>query len=373
MPPAEVAGWRLSRSVGSKTESIVFVSSVLLALLFVTACAAAQHHSPALVTFCRERVGSSQNSPSSSRSLPPLAPAHESASDTMLAQSYPHQPQGGPPLHTFPAGIKLEPGTSFSPNLSRAAQSAAIANLGANPPPAGSPGSLSRTSSSHAIGVGVVNPMGPPRGNPPAWLSQPLSTPMPFSPQGIYQLEGTCAAPKGRGGFSGQHSTLPPALMQHSLSMSRTLSEADISNQSAMSALTGNSVQHMTPLPPSASTSRQTYQTQSTVAGNPQWSPVSPQKLRTSLSYQDLSCNPIKMASSQGFSSPSRGPLPPLQIQTQSQQQPQHAQQQPGNMMVRVGSETHFIPDSQDSARFFGLSRVPSAPFMNLEQPGSGR
>ena len=289
----------------------------------------------------------------------------------MLAQSYPDQQQGGPPLQAFPTGIKLEPGTSFSPNLSRAAQSAAVANLGANPPPAGSPGSLSRTSSSHAIGVGVVNPMGPPRGNPPAWLCQPLSAPMPFSPQRIYQLEGTCAVPKGQGGFSAQHATLPPALMQqHSLSMSRTLSEADISNQSAMSALTGNSVHHMTPLPPSASTSRQTCQTQSTAARNLPWSPVSPHKLRPSMSYQDLSYNPIKTSSFQGFNSPSQAPPPPLHIQNQTQQQPQQAQQQQGNMMVRVGSETHFIPESQ--AGFFGMSRVPSAPFMNLEQPSSG-
>ncbi|KAL0041660.1 hypothetical protein WJX79_011108 [Trebouxia sp. C0005] len=49
----------------------------------------------------KERVGSSQNSPSSTRSLPPLAPAHEAVAETTLAQSYPHN-QGGQPLHGFP-------------------------------------------------------------------------------------------------------------------------------------------------------------------------------------------------------------------------------------------------------------------------------
>ena len=224
--------------------------------------------------------------------------------------------------------------------------------------------------------------MGPPRANinPPAWLCQPLSTPMPmpFSPQRIYQLEGTPATPTGRGGGfnSQQPPPIPPALLQqqqqHSLSMSRTLSEADISNQSAMSALTGSSVHHMT-LPPAASGSRQAFQAQSAVAGNPHWSPVSPRKLRTSVSYQDLSYNPFKqgLMSSQGFNSPSPAAPAPPQPQTQAQQPSQHAQQQQqqqGNMMVRVGSETHLIPETQ--AGYF--RRAPSASFMNLEQRNSG-
>lgn len=303
-----------------------------------------------------------------------------------MTQSYPAQQQGpqqgGQALQGFHVGIKLEPGTNFGPSATaRAAQSAAVANLGAAPPPAGSPGSLSRTSSSHVLGVG--NPMGPPRGNPspPAWLCQPLSTPMPFSPQRIYQLDGTPATPTGRGGVFGNQQLLPmpPALMQqHSLSMSRTLSEADISNQSAMSALTGSSVHHMT-LPPAASFSRQAFQAQSPpLAGNPHWSPVSPRKLRASMSYQDLSCQPFKqgLVSSQGFSSPSPAPLAPLHPQTQAQlpqhaqQLPQHAQQQQqrGNMMVRVGSETHLLPETR--AGYF--RRIPSAPFMNLEPGNSG-
>lgn len=330
----------------------------------------------------RETVGSSQNSPSSSRPLPPLAPAHEGLSDTAPPPSYPTQQPGGQQGgHMFHTGIKLEAGTSFGPGATRAAQSAAVANLGAAPPPAGSPGSLSRTSSSHALGVG--NPMGPPRGNtnPPAWLCQPLSlpAPMPFSQQRIYQLEGTPATPTGRGGVlnSQQPPPLPPALLQqHSLSMSRTLSEADISNQSAMSALTGSSVHHMTLLP-TASASRQALHAQSSVAGNPHWSPVSPRKLRTSISYQDLSCNPFKQAqmSSQSFNPSSPAALAPLQPQTQTpqpsqhaQQLTQHAQQQQRNMMVRVGSETHLIPETQ--AGYF--RRAPSAPFMNLEQRHSG-
>ena len=230
--------------------------------------------------------------------------------------------------------------------------------------------------------------MGPLRGstNTPAWLCQPLSTPMPmpFSPQRIYQLEGTPATPSGRGGvFSSQQpGPMPPALMQqHSLSMSRTLSEANISNQSAMSALTGSSAHHMT-LPPAAGGSRQAFQAQSSVARNPHWSPVSPRKLRTSLSYQDLSCHPFKqgLMSSQGFNSPSPAAAAPLQPQVQTQQPPQlaqlpqHAQQQQQqqqqqrNMMVRVGSETHLIPETQ--AGYF--RRTPSAPFMNLERRNSG-
>ena len=327
---------------------------------------------------CRERVGSSQNSPSSTRSLPPLPPAHEAIGDPIQGQSYPYQQQGVQPMRNFSAGIKLEPGTSFSPTLSRAAQSAAVANLGAAPPPAGSPGSLSRTSSSHALGSGGYTSMGPPAGHPPAWLTHPLSTPQSFSPHRIYQLE---AIPNGRGTFSGQQPTMPPALMhQHSLGMSRTLSEADISNQSAMSALTGH---HMTQLPPSASASRQNYQNQSSATGNPHWSPVSPPKLRASMSSQDLTCNPFKL---QHFSSPLPSPFPPLHIQNRAQQQAQHAQQPPlsqqqhplqqqqqqqqqGNMMVRVGSETHFIPESQ--AGYYGISRVPSAPFISLEQRSS--
>lgn len=329
---------------------------------------------------CRERVDSSQNSPSSSRSLPPLPPAHEGVNDTAPPPSYPIQQQGGQQgPQAFHPGIKLEPGTSFSPGATRAAQSAAVANLGAVPPPAGSPGSLSRTSSSHALGVG--NLMGPLRGNinPPAWLCQPLSTPMPmpFSPQRIYQLEGTPATPTGRGGVfnSQQPPPIPPALLQqqqqHSLCMSRTLSEADISNQSAMSALTGSSVHHMT-LPPAAGGSRQAFQAQSSVAGNPHWSPVSPRKLRTSMSYQDLSYHPFKqgLMSSQGFTSPSPAAPAPLQPQAQTQQPSQHAQQQQqqeGNMLVRVGSETHLIPETQ--AGYF--RRAPSAPFMNLDQHNS--
>lgn len=339
------------------------------------------------VMICRERVGSSQNSPSSSRSLPPLAPAHEGASDTGPPQSYPHPQQqqapGAQPMHSFQAGIKLEPGTSFSPGVSRAAQSAAVANLGAAPPPADSPGSLSRTSSQHV--VGASNSMSQLWGNPPAWLCQPLSTPMPFSPRRIYQLDGTpVTPPTGRGGFSGQPPAMPPALMQqHSLSMSRTLSEADISNQSAMSALTGSSVHHMT-LPPAASTSRPNFQTQSPMAGPPaQWSPASPRphprKLRTSMSYQDLSGHPLKQASPQSFPSPTPPTLTTLQLQNQTQQQPQHAQQLPqqqqqqrqqGNMMVRVGSETHLIPEAQGGGFF---RRAPSAPFMNLDQRSSSR
>jgi len=39
-------------------------------------------------------------------------------------------------------------------------------------------------------------------------------------------------------------------------------------------------------------------------------------------------------------------------------------------MMVRVGSETHFIPETQ--ASYFGMSRVPSAPYMQLDQQNSG-
>lgn len=331
---------------------------------------------------CRERVGSSQNSPSSSRSLPPLAPALEAANEAMLVQSYPNQQQRSQYLQGFPVGIKLEhsPGASFSPNsMSRAAQSAAVANLGAAPPSAGSPGSLSRTSSSHLLPAGV-NPMGPPRtSNTPAWLCQPLSTPMPFPPQRVYQLEGVPAIQSmrnGRGGFSPQQpATQSPQMTPHNgLSMSRTLSEADISNQSAMSALTGSSVQRGPPPPSPATASRQSFQMPSLVAGNPHYMAVSPQKLRASMSYQDLSCNTFKLESPQSLHTPQN--LPPLQPQQQSpnlqahQQQQQQLQQQPTNMMVRVGSETHFIPETQ--ANYFGLSRVPSAPFMQSEQENSG-
>ncbi|KAL0050257.1 hypothetical protein WJX82_007522 [Trebouxia sp. C0006] len=90
--------------------------------------------------------------------------------------------------------------------------------------------------------------------------------------------------------------------------------------------------------------------------------PMSPQKLRTSMSYQDLSCNSFKLGSPQTLHSP-------LQPQNQPQQQ-QQQQQQGNNMMVRVGSETHFIPETQ--ASYFGMSRVPSAPYMQLDQQNSG-
>ena len=319
-------------------------------------------------------VGSSQNSPSSSRSLPPLAPAHEAAVETTLAQSYPHN-QGGQPLHGFPVGIKLEhsPGASFSPrgfsDVTHAAQSAAVANLGAAPPPAGSPGSLSRTSSSHAIAAGV-NPMAPPRGgNTPAWLCQPLLTPLPpQNAQRVYQLEGTPAmqgVQSGQGRFIAQQPSMqsPMLQQQNNLSMLRTLSEADISHQSAMSALTGTSVHH-TAAPPS-SASRHNFHQQPPLAGSSHVNPMSPQKLRASMSYQDLSCNSFKLGSPQT--------LPPLQTQTQppaAAGQQQQQQQQANNMMVRVGSETHFIPETQ--ASYFGMSRVPSAPYMQLEQQNSG-
>lgn len=325
--------------------------------------------------YCRERVGSSQNSPSSTRSLPPLAPAHEAVAETTLAQSYPHN-QGGQPLHGFPVDIKLEhsPGASFSPrgfsDVTHAAQSAAVANLGAAPTPAGSPGSLSRTSSSHAIAAGV-NPMAPPRGgNTPAWLCQPLSTPFPpQNAQRVYQLDGTPTmqgVQSGQGRFISQQPSMQSAMLQqqNNMSMSRTLSEADISHQSAMSALTGTSVHH-TATPPS-SASRHNFHLQSPLAGNFHTNPMSPQKLPTSMSYQDLSCNSFKLGSSQTLHSPLT--LPPLQTQNQ-QQQPQQ-QQQANNMMVRVGSETHFIPETQ--ASYFGMSRVPSAPYMQLEQQNSG-
>jgi len=260
----------------------------------------------------RERVGSSQNSPSSTRSLPPLAPAHEAVAETSLAQSYPHN-QGGQSLHGFPVGIKLEhpPGASFSPrgfsDVTHAAQSAAVANLGAAPPPAGSPGSLSRTSSSHAIAAGV-NPMAPPRGgNTPAWLCQPLSTPFPpQNAQRVYQLEGTPAmqsVQSGQGRFIPQQPSMqsPMLQQQNNMSMSRTLSEADISHQSAMSALTGTSVHH-TAAPPSSG-SRHNFHQQFPPAG-----PMSPQKLRTSMSYQDLSCNSFKLGSPKLCIHPSRRP-----------------------------------------------------------------
>ncbi len=213
--------------------------------------------------------------------------------------------------------------------------------------------------------------MGPPRGgNPPAWLCQPLSAHMPFPPQKVYQLEGTPAMQSRRAAFNSQQPGMPALMQNNGLSMSRTLSEADISNQSTMSALTGTSVHHTAPPPSAASASRQNFQMQSPVARNSHYLPTSPQKLRTSMSYQDMSCNTFKLGSPQSLHSPPS--LPPLQIQIQSPSQrppQQQQQQQPHNMMVRVGSETHFIPETQ--ASYFGMSRVPSAPFMQMEQQSS--
>ena len=204
--------------------------------------------------------------------------------------------------------------------------------------------------------------MAPPRGgNTPAWLCQPLSTPFPpQNAQRVYQLEGTPAmqsVQSGQGRFIPQQPSMQPPMLQqqNTMSMSRTLSEADISHQSAMSALTGTSVHH-TAAPPS-SVSRHNFHQQFPPSG-----PMSPQKLRTSMSYQDLSCNSFKLGSPQTLHSP-------LQPQNQPQQQ-QQQQQQGNNMMVRVGSETHFIPETQ--ASYFGMSRVPSAPYMQLEQQNSG-
>ncbi len=210
--------------------------------------------------------------------------------------------------------------------------------------------------------------MAPPRGgNTPAWLCQPLSTPFPpQNAQRVYQLEGTPAmqsVQSGQGRFIPQQPSMQPPMLQqqNTMSMSCTLSEADISHQSAMSALTGTSVHH-TAAPPS-SVSRHNFHQQFPPSG-----PMSPQKLRTSMSYQDLSCNSFKLGSPQTLHSPLTPP--PLQPQNQPQQQQQQQQQQGNNMMVRVGSETHFIPETQ--ASYFGMSRVPSAPYMQLDQQNSG-
>ncbi len=215
--------------------------------------------------------------------------------------------------------------------------------------------------------------MAPPRGgNTPAWLCQPLSTPFPpQNAQRVYQLEGTPAmqgVQSGQGRFIPQLPSMqsPMLQQQNNMSMSRTLSEADISHQSAMSALTGTSVHH-TVMPPS-SASRHNFHLQSALAGNSHVNPMSPQKLRTSMSHQDLSCNSFKLGSPQTLHPPLTPP--PLQTQNQPQQQQQQQQQQGNNMMVRVGSETHFIPETQ--ASYFGMSRVPSAPYMQLEQQNSG-
>ena len=93
---------------------------------------------------------------------------------------------------------------------------------------------------------------------------------------------------------------------------------------------------------------------------------MSPQKrLKTSMSYQDLSSNSFKLGSPPTLQSGLSYVPAHLQQQPQQAQQAHQSQQaQSNSMMVRVGSETHFIPESQGN--FFGMSRIPSAPYMQL-------
>ena len=242
-------------------------------------------------------------------------------------------------------------------------------------PAVSSPGSLSRTSSSHILPTGLPRAHA---GSIPSWLSQPLAAPPAYPPQRSLQLDGSTphfSSPARS--FTLQQSQQPAGLMPPQ-GMMRTLSEADISNQSAMSAMSNTSMHHQG-LPPASA--RQLFHLHTMPgAQSPRYptpNPLTPKKLRSSMSYQELTSNPFKVGSPPNLQSsmhsmhsmPTHLQQQNMHTAQQQQQEQQQQQAQSNSMMVRVGSETHFIPESQ--ANFFGMPRIPSAPYMQLDQRSS--